>query len=154
MAKIIKIKISPDNWASSRPIGEVTQENYMNPPPAPIFELTINRSDFFSTIYSWSCLPGYLSAVSGSAKFDDCGSNKSIFSLISIKDKPASCYGLLYDLPSDFTVGSRGEATIDYGGWWLKKRLEGAQNAIEMLKEVFKKSDMSLHSKWEIIEAY
>lgn len=151
MAKVIKIKISPDNWAGSRPIGEETKETWLKPAPAPTFELKLIRSDFLWTSYSWSCLPGYLSAVSGSAYFTDWGN--SVLSLTSSDGKPC-CYGLLDKMPSDFAVGSRGGATIDYGGYWLKKRLEGAKNIPEILKEIFRKSDLTMHSNWEIVEAY
>jgi len=149
VANIFKIKISPEDWTGPAPM---TKDDWLKPIPNLTFELTMTRLEIFKTTYAWSCLPGNLGAASGSAHFTQL-SNSSMLSLFP-SDDSSRCFGILDNIAPNFTIGSSGSATIDYSGYGLKRRMEGATNFYEILKEIFKKSKFTIHSKWEVLEAY
>ena len=144
MATTYKIKIIPDDILVK---------------DRPSFDLKINSSGLIFTDYSWSCLPGYIGAVSGYADFIQAKS-LPLFTLwrkefSQFDEKGENCiYGILYHLSPDSVVGATGHAIMDYSGYALKKRLEGTKNFTQILKAIFTDGGRKIDTKWELIEKY
>ena len=73
--------------------------------------------------YTWSCLPGYTKENMGSINvgdYTDLGKGLTFYlmarpySSSDIATNP--CYGILHDIPEDFSVGKTGSGGINYCG--------------------------------------
>ena len=130
----IKFKITPDKTLF---------------PEFPSFEIDVKVSGLVFKDYKWSCPPGYISRSSGVVgcwdhmpDWDHCWfylnqKEESIFD----GEGENHCYGILDNIPKTFVVGSKGFATIHYGGVKVKEQLKGSSEAV-------------LYSQWSIISAY
>jgi hypothetical protein len=118
-------------------------------PEFPSFEINVQVSGWVFTDYTWSCLPGYIAKNSGVV---NCWSSMPDgdhcwFYLyeheMSVFDSEGDnrCYGILHNIPNEFTIGSTASSTIHYGGVKVKEQLHG-------------KSEAVLYSDWVITNAY
>ena len=100
--------------------------------------------------YSWSCLPGYMKENEGTVFFSDyanvaAGKGLGFYLLprpFDADDPVANpCYGVLWYVPKDFSVGATGSAEITYGGFRVKELMTpGIATA--------------LYADWKLINAY
>jgi hypothetical protein len=122
-------------------------------PEFPSFDLVVKQTVtgliFKDTVYTWSDLPGYTKECSGTVSASDMtevGGTGYTFYLYSKPvdvDNPAPnpCYGILHNVPKNFTIGSTSTALIHYGGVLVKSLLKG-------------KSETVLYSDWKLINAF
>jgi hypothetical protein len=122
-------------------------------PEYPAFQLSVKKTVtgwiFQDEVYKWSCLPGYTKECAGSISASDMtevGGKGLTFYLYSKPldpDNPAAnpCYGILHNVPKNFTIGSASTALIHYGGVLVKPLLKG-------------KSETILYSDWKLTNAF
>lgn len=122
-------------------------------PDIPAFELFVKRTVsgriWTKEEYTWSCLPGYTSENTGSVWHKDYtfyGGKGYGFHLFSRPfdawDKVTnSCYGILYEIPTDFSIGSTSMAVIHYGGFKVSELLPPGKS-------------YSLYCDWKLINVY
>ena len=102
-------------------------------PEFPKFDLFFKKkvSGWICTeaIYTWSCLPGYMKENEGTISFSDYtdvgGKGFGFFLYLRPYDSDDAatnpCYGTLWDIPKNFSIGSTGSAGIHYRGFRVKE---------------------------------
>ncbi len=123
-------------------------------PEFPSFDLFVKKKVngwvWTEETFTWSCLPGYTRENLGAVDYDDYSDNGGKGYSFYLNSRPLSvfekatnpCYGILSDIPTDFAIGSKGFATIHYGGAKVKQLLLAG------------KSENVLYCDWTLVNVY
>jgi hypothetical protein len=130
-----------------------SQTLYPELPTIDLFVTIKVTKGWFSTseVYTWSCLPGYSLENMGTVDvgdYTDFGHGYSfyLYSRPFDVDDPATnpCYGILYDIPKAFDIGSGGNGSFHYTGIKSKRLLEAMKG----------RSDFVPYADWKLLNVY